>query len=386
MERISVTPRPNLEQLASGHGFVTDGQGGVPYWNETAYYRFDLRQIELDLEGPTEQIQDLCYRFIERAVADEEILRRLCIPEVYWRYIADSWRQGEKELCGRLDFSYDGKSPAKLLEFNADTPTTLYEAAIFQWEWLTEARELGLIPDESDQFTELHDDLVAAMEALKVDGVLHLACNPDIEDDYGTVEYLKEVAEEAGLETCFLALKDIGVDADGRFTDLDDRIITALFKMYPWDWLMDEEFGRHMPACGTQFIEPPWKSLLSNKGVLPFLWEMFGGHPNLLPAYFDDDPRAAVLDDAYVRKPLLSRRGENIEVVKKGQSLARTDGPYGEEGFIRQALHPLPEFDGHYALVGSWLVANRAAGIGVREGRSTIISEDADFVPHVILG
>ena len=85
-------------------------------------------------------------------------------------------------------------------------------------------------------------------------------------------------------------LGDIGIDENGRFTDLDDRIITTLVKLYPWEWIMLEDFGQYVPDSSAQFIEPPWKTILSNKGLLPLLWGMFEGHPNLLPAFFEDDP------------------------------------------------------------------------------------------------
>ena len=385
MQRISVVQRPDLKDTAVQHGYEYSVGDGVPYWDETAYYRFTLRQIEEDLEKPAEEIDVMCFELLDRSLADETIYRRLRIPETYCDYVADSWRNREKDLYGRLDFSYDGAGKAKLLEYNADTPTTLYESAVFQWVWLEEAIAAGLIPRDCDQFAELHEDLVDAFAAMGIEGLLHLACLSDIEDDRETVNYLEECAREAGLETHFVAMKDIGIDAIGRFTDLEDRIITALFKLYPWEWIMEEEFGQYLVTSGVHFMVPPWKAVLSNKGLLPLLWEMFEGHPNLLPAYFEEDPRAGALSDSYVRKPLLSRQGSNIKIVRDAMALSRKDGPYGVEGHVVQAFHPLPEFDGKFPMVGCWMVAGRAAGVSIREGQTLITGADANFVPHVIL-
>jgi glutathionylspermidine synthase len=36
-------------------------------------------------------------------------------------------------LYGRFDLAYRGDGPPKLLEYNADTPTALFEAAVVQW-------------------------------------------------------------------------------------------------------------------------------------------------------------------------------------------------------------------------------------------------------------
>lgn len=385
MKRIPVGRLPELPEIAAQHGYKYRPGIGISDWEEDAYYQFSLRQIEADLEAAAGAIDDLCFQLLDRALTDETVFRQLHIPEIYWDFIADSWRRRERDLYGRLDFSYDGDGDAKLLEYNADTPTTLYEAAIFQWEWLQSAIQAGLIPSESDQFAEIHEDLVTAWQSMGIDSLLHLACLRDIEDDLETVTYLEDCAQEAGIETKFVAMRDIGIDADGRFTDLEDRIITTLFKLYAWEWIMEEEFGRYLMTSGVHFMEPPWKSVLANKGMLPLLWEMFEGHPNLLPAYFENDSRSAAISGDYVRKPLLSRRGSNIEIVQHGELLSSTPGSYGAEGFIVQALHPLPEFEGRYPLIGCWMVAGKAAGLGIREDRSWVTGEDARFVPHVIL-
>lgn len=385
MERISVTARANLAESAAKHEFEFREGTGIPYWDESAYYRFSRRQIEEDLEKPAEEIENLCFEVIARAMEDETVFNRLGIPEYFWDYIADSWRNREKNLYGRMDFSYDGKGPAKLLEYNADTPTTLYESAVFQWEWLEEATEEGLLPEGGDQFNDIHERIVAALPHLGISGPLHLAGNHDVEDDRGTVEYIGECAAEAGLTPVYLAMEDIGIGEQGQFTDLDDKVISTLFKLYPWEWLMEEEFGLSLPASGVRFIEPPWRAILSNKGVLALLWEMFEGHPNLLPAYFEGDPGASALGDTYVRKPLLSRQGANIEIVRDGKSELFNDGPYGGEGRIVQAFHPLPDLDGNYPLIGCWLVASQAVGMGIREDKTLVTGTDARFIPHIVL-
>jgi glutathionylspermidine synthase len=384
MQRIPISERPDLALVAAEHGFEFNAGQGVTGWDERAYYQFTPAQIEEDLQRPAEELEGFCFDVVGRAVNDEAILQRLGIAEPFWGYIADSWRNKEKNFYGRMDFSYDGKGPAKLLEYNADTPTALYETAVFQWEWFEQASEMGLIPKGGDQFNDLHECIVDCFPLLGIEGLAHFACNQAIEDDKGTLDYLEECAREAGIETCFVAMEDLGIDDQGRFTDLDDRVITTLIKLYPWEWIMEEESGRHVPTSGVRFIEPPWKAILSNKGLLPLLWEMFEGHPNLLPAYFEDDPGAAALDDSYIRKPLLSRQGANIEIIKDGKAQFCSDGPYGKEGHILQAFHPLPAYGENYPLIGCWLVASKAVGLCIREDQTLITSKDSRFIPHII--
>ena len=385
MLRIPSAVRSQLEESARAHGYEYQSGTGVPYWDETAYYRFTLEQIEHDIEAAAREIEAMCYALMDKALEDGLIFQRMAIPEGHWDYVAESWRAGEKDLYGRMDFSYDGAAKPKLLEYNADTPTTLYESAVFQWVWLEQAKAAGIVPGACDQFAELHEDLVAAFATMGLEGLVHFSCLNEIEDDRETIVYLEECADEAGLETHFIAIKDIGVDAQGRFTDLDNRVISTLFKLYPWEWILAEPFGTHLEASGVRFLEPPWKAALSNKGLLPPLWEMFKGHPNLLPAYYEGDPGAANLTGDYVRKPLYSRRGANIQIVKNETALPANDGTYGEEGFIVQSFHPLPTFAGRHPVVGCWMVAGQPAGLSIRESQTLITDDMANFVPHVIL-
>jgi len=384
MHRISIEERSNWKDLADEVGFKFHTIDGTRYWDESACYRFTLKQIENDIEDPTAELEHMCFEVVERVINDESLLERLAIPKDFWDYVRQSWLNRERNLYGRMDFSYDGSGPAKLLEYNADTPTSLYETAAFQWVWMEQAMEQGLIPPDCDQFNSLHETLIEAFKSLNLDGPLHMAaCQGSLEDE-GTVLYLEECATQAQLKTHFIHMEEIGIDAKGRLTDLQDNTIQTLFKLYPWEWMMRDEFGQSLSNCGATFIEPAWKTVLSNKGILPLLWEMFEGHPNLLPAYFADDPRASKLDAGYVKKPIYSREGANISLIEPGQADLVIPGPYGEEGYIVQALHPLPVFEGNHAVIGSWLVASQPCGLGIREDNTAITKDTSRFVPHVI--
>jgi glutathionylspermidine synthase len=386
MQRVGITPRRDWKVTAEQHGFDFHTPDGTVYWDETACYRFTLQQIERDLEAPAEELEQMCLSIVDEAVSSEAILSRLAIPRPFWDYVATSWRNQERNLYGRMDFAYDGSGPAKLYEYNADTPTSLYESAVFQWLWLEQMRDRGALKRDSDQFNSLHERLIEAWRNIGVRGQLHLAAVGSSKEDFGTIAYLADCAGQAGLTTHTLAIEDIGVSSDGRFTDREDRVITSLFKLYPWEWLLRETFSRHIPGSGCRMIEPAWKAVLSNKGLLALLWERFPGHPNLLPAFFDGDPRASALPSRYVRKPLFSREGANVTILDRRwkQPLETTSGTYGEEGHVVQAFHPLPSFGARRPMCGVWLVASQAAGLGIREDMNAITSDGARFVPHLI--
>jgi glutathionylspermidine synthase len=131
-------------------------------------------------------------------------------------------------------------------------------------------------------------------------------------------------------------------------------------------------------------MEPAWKMILSNKGILPILWERNPGHPNLLRAYRDEFMfRQGV--DAYVAKPLLSREGANVRIVSPWHQAAASGGDYGEEGFVYQEYAPLPEIDGHRPVIGSWIIGQEPAGMGIRESVGPITDNLSRFVPHRIV-
>ena len=344
MQRIICPERDDWHATAESTGFDFHTVDGERYWDERAYYAFSLGEIEHEIEAPTGEIDAMCLELVGHAVDDE-----------------------------------------KLLEYNADTPTSIFEAAVFQWTWLEQAIERNIIPKRADQFNSIHERLIEAWKKLGGTHHLHLAGMTESTEDSGTLAYLGDTATQAGLTTTLIDIEDIGLAEDGRFVDLDDRGIEFAFKLYPWEWMFHDAFGAQLAKASTRWIEPPWKAILSNKGILPLLWEMFPGHPNLLPAYFEDDPNAAKLGTSFVRKPLFSREGANIALVSAGTTLVAQEGPYGAEGFIRQAFAPLPSFSGQYAVLGSWLVDHTPCGLSIREDENPITGNTSRFLPHAIL-
>lgn len=386
MLRIQCPERPDWRSLADEYGFDFHTLYGQPYWDETAYYQFSLRQIEDDIEDPSAELHQMCLQVVDRVVNDETLLTKFCIPPSHWDFVRNSWRDQEPSLYARLDLAYDGYSPVKLYENNADTPTSLYETGFWQWLWLEERMKDGLLHQTSDQFNSLQEKLINRLFVLKFehpDDVLYLACCQDSVEDRGTVQYLEDCAKAAGISTRFINIEDIGLSNSGDFTDLEDNPIRWIFKLYPWEFILGENYASSLITATTSWIEPPWKALLSNKALLPALWQQFPNHPNLLPAYFEDDP-ANDITGRWVKKPIFSREGANIQISDANGLIESSDGPYGDEGFIIQAYQPLSKFDGNYTLVGSWLINDQPAGMSIREDTGLITQDTSRYLPHVI--
>lgn len=404
MNRIFLTPRPNWQSNVEQHGLTFHSPAAMapqPYWDESAAYQFTAAEIDT-LEAAGNELQTMCLAAAQHVI-DHNRYEELGIPPEVAPLIEWAWNNEPPAIYGRFDIVWAGASsghPPKLLEYNADTPTSLIEAAVIQWDWMEElGPALGAKPD---QFNSIHERLIAkwkdvadyltppvyfaALALTEGDG--HPP-DPGQAEDLLTTTYLRDTANQAGLKTLPIALQDIGWSPEQLcFVDLDDNQISSIFKLYPWEAMLSEEFGPHALESyhQTTWIEPIWKLLLSNKGILPVLWQLYPNHPLLLPAYFENHGDRGNLT-AYARKPMHSREGANISLVRPGLPAIETDGPYGAGPFIRQALAPEATFTNaagqpRYPVLGLWMVDQECSGLGIRESSGPVTDNLSSFVPH----
>jgi glutathionylspermidine synthase len=190
------------------------------------------------------------------------------------------------------------------------------------------------------------------------------------------------VASQAGWTTIGINMSDIGWDPNlNRFVDLDNFMISTIFKLYPWELMMKEPFGHRLleRAHNPRWVEPAWKMLLSNKALLAALWHLYPQHPNLLPAYLNEPGPLK----EWVAKPLHGREGDNIKIHAHGINLEQPGG-YGREGWCYQQYHPLPDFDGNHPVLGLWVVDGESVGCGIRESDGPVTDYFCRFVPNTI--
>ncbi|MEG0931511.1 glutathionylspermidine synthase family protein, partial [Algoriella sp.] len=271
------------------------------------------------------------------------------------------------------------RSQIKLLEFNADTPTSLFECGVVQWLWME-----NYFGETKDQFNSVHDKLIETWKMLKpyLKGqTLHFSCVRESLEDLTNIEYIRDCAIQAGINTKLIYVDEIGWN-NVNFVDLEEEPITDIFKLYPWEWMMNELFAYNIKndEINANWIEPAWKMILANKAILAILWELYPNHPLLLETYLDSPKEMK----NYVKKPLLSREGANVEVVKNGEISEKTSGEYGEEGFVYQALADLHHEKSGYSIIGSWIIGQEACGITFRESDQFITTDKSRFVPHII--
>ncbi len=378
MKRLAVAPRPLWQDQAQELGF----QGwrhadGAPYWVEDACFVLSEDEVET-LHAAAEACEGLVRETLVGVMQDDAALAQMGLSEALAQAAARTWMRGDPTLYGRFDFAWDGHGPPKLLEYNADTPTALYEAAVIQWRWLTD-RNPG-----ADQYNAIHERLIDAFAALKAPiaaaGRLHFAAMTEVVDDLTTIAYLADCAAQAGVPFEILDIAAVGLKA-GRLVDLQDRPITHLFKLYPWEWLVAENpaFVDALFVHDVGVLEPAWRAAAASKGILPALWAHAPGHPNLLAASFSPD---AVKGDRVV-KPVFGREGANVALQFADKTL-QTDGPFADQAKVYQARAPMRRFEGGYPVFGVWLVAGEPCGLGIREDDSPITGPSARFIPHRI--
>jgi glutathionylspermidine synthase len=372
IERLRISPRDNWRDRVERSGLSWHGADGG-YWNESAYYRLTARDVDT-LEKATAELHAMCLKAVEHVI-ENDLFARMQIPELARPLIRESWEKEPPSLYGRFDLAYDGSGCPKMLEYNADTPTAILEAAVIQWDWLQDR-----FP-KADQFNSIHERLMDVWKYFSdwIPGGRIDFCSADTAEDSMTIAYLADTAAQAGYEINTYPISEIGWNGAAFISGASDQPAGVVFKLYPWEWMLAEEFGRHIASAGTLWIEPAWKMVLSNKAILPILWNLFPRSPLLLEARFD-----APLDyHDWVKKPIHGREGANVTVLSGARVVEQTGGDYGERGFIYQRRAALPEFAGKRPVFGSWIIGQEPAGVGIREASGWITGNTSKFVPHL---
>ncbi|MBW9200596.1 glutathionylspermidine synthase family protein [Bacteroidales bacterium SW299] len=373
MERVFVAPRPGYREKIEALGFDFHGD----YWREEACYRLSSNEVEM-LETATAEAYRMYCDAVEYILNDQpEFMERILqLPPEICERIRRSWDEDELSLYGRFDFLVDKSGVPRILEFNADTPTSLLEASVIQWQWKED-----LFP-ASDQYNGIHEGLVQSWKDMFPAGSeIHFAGALDDHEDTGTLQYLASTAMEAGFSTRVLDMNSLDL-RDGCFYDPSGERVKRCFKLYPWEWMVDESADGCL--ADVQWVEPIWKLLMSNKAILKVLFDLFPDSPYVLPCYLSR-PGSGL----FCKKPVYSREGHNVSVLEirnweERVRLAETEGDYNKGAYVYQEYVEPTAYSGRYPVIGSWVVGGEPAGIGIRENRTEITGNLSEFVPHII--
>lgn len=360
---------------------------GENYWNPDAIYSFTSQEIDL-VEDVTNELHSMCLDFVEHEIKSGDY-RNYDFSELQKQLIEESWKNNHKSLYGRFDFHFNPETTElKMYEYNADTPTSLYEASIIQYETMYSKIESG----KYDQFNSIHEELINTFKKDFADyKTIHFsALNDSTNEDYGNLNYILRCATEAGKNVFNIDIEDIGFQHETeKFKDLNYNVIECLFKLYPLEYFTTDDFSIHLlKNDNIRIVEPFWKLLLSNKLLMVKLWEKYKGHPNLLESYFGDNK---FLKGTFIKKPLLSREGANVtkftieNEYSKFTHLSGTqfNKDYDKSNYVIQRFVDQYKHDGKNVVIGSWVVGDKACGIGIREDYFDVIGNNSQFVPHI---
>jgi glutathionylspermidine synthase len=365
-------------------GFTFHSPDDREYWTRDACYALTPEAVAA-LEAAARELHGMIDAAVARVVARGDYAA-FGFTDRLAALVDASCRLNEPSLYGRFDLRLAPDGGIKLFEFNAETPAALLEAAVVQLAWFEETPPGPRTRPGSDQWNRIDDALVARWPALDLPRVIHFAAEAHREDEVAQVAYLMATAQAAGHEATFIGVEDISWQDTAGFVTPDGTPIRACFKLYPWDWLDAEEGGRLLPVGRTRWIEPARRMIAANKAILVTVWEMFPGHPLLLPASLD---RGAI-DGPAIGKPALGLEGHGMRV----EGVAGDVSTEVAEGLppsptIWQAWAPLP---GHatpqgdaFPVMGVWMVGDEPCGLGIREGSELVTTLEDRFVPHVVL-
>jgi glutathionylspermidine synthase len=386
----AVTPLDTAYLEKLGFTWHTDPDH-TPYVADTL-----VELTEAQAQAYYDAANELYDMFIAAAqhVIDHDRFHEIGIPFNLVELIKASWEEDiHWHLYGRFDLAGGiNGAPIKLLEFNADTPTALFETAIVQWALM---QRNGL--DEAQQFNNLYEALVENFKRLVTleestemfddlyEGwkFLFSSVRDNDEEEY-TVRLLQHLANEAGFETEFAYVDEVEFDGDeGVF--YQDEPYELWFKLLPWEDIAISEgelatlltqIVRHHKAI---LFNPAYTLLFQSKGLLPILWELYPDHPLLLESSFEP-----LEGQKQVQKPIYGREGGSVRILEAdGSVIAQGSDEYDAHAMIHQAYTDLPiDAEGRRYQAGVFY-AYEACGVGCRRG-DLILDNGSKFVGHIV--
>lgn len=377
-----------LEEI--GFGWHTDS-------DRTPYVANELVQVSnaeaLAYYDAVNELYEM-YATAAQHVVDNNLYFDLGIPFNLIEPIKKSWENDVHwHLYGRFDLAggIDG-APIKLIEFNADTPTALFETAILQWAILKhngmdEDRQFNNIYDAiSDNFHRLitlFDDPDTFQEYYEGWKILFSSVSGNIEEEQ-TVRLLQQMAIDAGFETGFEPLGGVKFDDEGIY-DGDEQPYEYWFKLYPWEDIAIEE-----PELATLLtsiinnqkaiiLNPAYTLLFQSKGMMKVLCDLFPDSPYLLKTSFEP-----LIGIKQVEKRMFGREGANVRIIDpSGTTLESNEGPYGNFKPIYQEYVEFPKDAQGNSYQAGVFFAYEGCGLGFRRG-GTILNNLSKFVGHVL--
>lgn len=385
MKCIELTPRANWISKVRADGclnpvYESERDTTEQDWNESRAYVLTSDQVE-KLRQATDEVTSLIITAMDSALGNTTAMKSMGIPPQTQTLMKRAWMNRERNLAIRLKWSFEGDTP-KLLSIDADALDGFVLGGPAQRHWLND-----VFPAKR-QWNDIEVRLTDTLGNL---GVKQLAFAAET-DDQSMLNEIGLFRKLAGnrLDTRTITLENIGYNEQGNaFVDMANNVeLEAIYAMASMSLLVEQEFAEYWFAKNpprTRFFEPIWVLLPSSKAFMAWLYNQNPSHPNLLPTFLDYDGAADVLGETYVRKPIWGVDGANVEITVDGKVIAFQEDAEADTKAekILQQYCPLPSFGKRYAVISTWIIGGRAAGLTIRDG-GLITDYFGPTVPHVI--
>ncbi|PIE00808.1 MAG: glutathionylspermidine synthase [Thiothrix nivea] len=390
-----VKPISNELMEEVGMSWHTDVDGSAYLVNELVHV------TEAEAEAYYEAANTLYEMFIEAGqhVIDNDLFFELDIPFNLISQIKRSWENDDLHLYGRFDFAggLDGL-PIKLIEFNADTPTSLFETAVVQWA-LLKANHM----DEESQFNTVYEavqnnfrrlitgiegevDPDSFAEQYQYQNILFSSA-ADLPEDERTVRFLQQIACDAGFQTDFAYMGDVAFSEQDGIFNAEETRFDYWFKLFPWEDIALETDGitsildeiSQNQAC--TILNPAYTLLFQSKGIMKVLYELFPDSPYLLETRLEP-----LQGRKQVSKTMFGREGANTAIYDpQGKVLKAVPGEYDNYSKIYQAFAEFPQDEEGRSYQAGVFFAWEGCGLGFRRAWD-IHDNMSKFVSHRIEG
>lgn len=326
-------------------------------------------------------------------VIDHRLYEDLDIPPTLIPLIEETWNdEAHFHLIGRFDLAggLDGQ-PIKLIEFNADTPSLIFEVALIQWLLLRHN-----LLDEERQYNRLYETIKESFTRIRK---LHPAAGEDDSpipcalfsclnlgrEDENTTRLLEEIAYESGFITSFEYIDDVTFSGEKGIGNSEGEICDYWFKLIPYELMASEEpelvemLTTIVGNRKTVLLNPPYTLLFQSKGLLKILWDLFPRHPLLLETVREPRP-----GKSWVKKKTFGREGANISIIGPvGELLASTAGEYHNFQDVYQEFTELPRDRTGKSYQAGVFFSYEPCGLGFRRERG-IIQNFSQFIGHFV--
>ena len=388
LEKVTPLDNTTLEKL--GFSWHTDSDGSK--------YLSDALVVitQEEAEAYYTAVNEIYDMYVEAAeyVIENDLFFELGIPFNLVDTIKKSWENDVHwHIYGRFDLAggIDGE-PIKLIEFNADTPTGLYETAMLQWALLKHNNM-----DEEQQFNNVYEAISENLKRLitlfddtaefdaRYDGwkILFSSISNNDEEEI-TTKLLQQMAIDAGFATGFEFLENVKFDEDGIY-DAKENNYEYWFKLYPWEDIAIDEpelattLDTIMQNQKAIILNPAYTLLFQSKGMMKILCDLFPDSPYLLQTSFE--PLKGVKQ---VEKCVFGREGANTAIIdENNQLIVKTDGEYDNFKKVYQEYVEFAQDARGNKYQAGVFFAYEACGLSFRKG-GEILDNMSKFVGHII--